>query len=143
MLLLAVLAVLQLARTPQLESSAIPVIVLQPARYPFTFVGFGDTRFTNPADNLNSNAAARRAVVDRIADEKPQFLVLNGDLVFNGDNAGDWVVYDRETEKLRSSAGRVHSTPAASITSTRIRTVRPPRFFCITVTFPVVSNSTI
>lgn len=99
-LLLAVLAGLQLVRTPQIESSAIPVIVLEPARYPFTFVGFGDTRFTNPAVKLNSNAAARRAVVDRMADEKPRFLVLNDDLVFNGDNAGDWAVYDRETEKF-------------------------------------------
>jgi Icc-related predicted phosphoesterase len=106
-LLLAVLAVLQLARMPHVESLAIPVIVLQPARYPFTFVGFGDTRFTNPVDKLNSNAAARRAMVDRIADEKPQFLVLNGDLVFNGDKAGDWAVYDRETEKLRDAGIKI------------------------------------
>jgi Icc-related predicted phosphoesterase len=106
-LLLSVLALLQLARTPQVESLAIPVIVLQPARYPFTFVGFGDTRFTNPSDKLNSNAVARRAVVDRIADEKPQFLLINGDLVFNGDNTGDWAVYDRETAKLRDAGIKI------------------------------------
>jgi acid phosphatase type 7 len=106
-LLLAVLALFQLARTPQVESLAIPVIVLQPARYPFTFVGFGDTRFTNPSDKLNSSAAARRAMVDRIADEKPQFLLINGDLVFNGDNTGDWAVYDRETEKLRNAGIKI------------------------------------
>jgi 3',5'-cyclic AMP phosphodiesterase CpdA len=105
--LLAVLAALHLAQAPQVVNSATPILVLEPPRYPFTFVGYGDTRFTNPGDALNSNAAARQALVERIADEKPQFLVINGDLVFHGGNADDWAVYDRETKKLREAGIKI------------------------------------
>ena len=69
--------------------------------YPFTFVGYGDMRFTNPADTRHSIAAVRRAEVARIAQEKPAFVVISGDLVLTGADPQDWKVFDAETAPLR------------------------------------------
>jgi len=78
-----------------------PDIVLPAPANPFTFVGYGDMRFTDPADTRHSNAAVRRAEVARIAQEKPAFVVISGDIVLTGANPQDWKVFDAETAPLR------------------------------------------
>ena len=64
---------------------------------PFTFVAFGDTRFTDPAEKVASNAKARQLIVKGIADAHPAFISVGGDITWNGNEAGDWKVYDQET----------------------------------------------
>ena len=67
------------------------------------FIVYGDIRFTDPADRHNTNPRARRALVERIAKEKPELLVMTGDIVLTGERAYDWQVYDRESEPLRDA----------------------------------------
>src|SRR5689334_2032910 len=43
-------------------------------------VAYGDVRFTDPGDTRVSNAGVRRAIVNKIADEKPDFVIFTGDL---------------------------------------------------------------
>jgi 3',5'-cyclic AMP phosphodiesterase CpdA len=92
-----------LAAPAQAQAPASPwkpdIVVSVPAA--FTFVGYGDIRFTDPADAQHSNAAARRAEIARIVEEKPAFVVISGDLVVTGSNAQDWKVFDAETAPLR------------------------------------------
>jgi len=78
-------------------------IALTPRGYPFTFIAYGDIRFTDPSDTEASNATLRTALVERIAQEKPEFLVLTGDLVMRGDDLKDWDAFDQETKPLRNA----------------------------------------
>ncbi|MFZ3211835.1 MAG: metallophosphoesterase [Terriglobales bacterium] len=80
-----------------------PDIILPAPAYPFTFVGYGDIRFTDPADTKNSNATMRRAEIARIAEEKPAFVIISGDLVLSGGSRQDWKVFDEETAPLRQA----------------------------------------
>jgi hypothetical protein len=90
------------AQDPQLASWK-PDITLPVLASPFTFVGYGDIRFTDPANTRDSSPQMRRAEVARIALEKPAFVVISGDLVLRGANSQDWNVFDRETAPLRQA----------------------------------------
>ncbi len=64
----------------------------------FRFAAFGDTRFHDPLDTEAANPAVRRALVSAIDREHPAFVSLGGDIVYVGDNAKDWKVWDTETK---------------------------------------------
>jgi hypothetical protein len=63
----------------------------------FNFVAFGDTRFHDPTDAQPANPAIRQALVAAIDKEKPVFVSIGGDVVYTGDDAKDWEVWDAET----------------------------------------------
>ncbi|HYA94815.1 MAG TPA: metallophosphoesterase [Terriglobales bacterium] len=100
---LSILFALPIALAQSPAESWKPDIVLPAPAYPFTFVAYGDTRFTNESDTQHSNAPMRRAEIARIAEEKPAFLVITGDLAFVGENAQDWKVFDEETAPWRQA----------------------------------------
>ena len=99
-LLVLTVALLASAQTQSLIAWR-PDIVLPVPAYPFTFVGYGDIRFTNPVDTRDSNPQMRQAEIARIARENPAFVLISGDLVLRGDNAQDWKVFYAETAPLR------------------------------------------
>ena len=68
---------------------------------PFRFVAYGDTRFHDPNDVEPSNPAVRVALVQEIAETHPAFICFTGDIVYNGFDANDWKVWDRETQVWR------------------------------------------
>jgi Icc-related predicted phosphoesterase len=74
-----------------------PVELQPPLKTPFRFAFFGDTRFTNPGDMNASDAAVRRTLVQAIADARPAFVSVGGDIVYHGDDAKDWRTWDAET----------------------------------------------
>jgi hypothetical protein len=85
------------APAPQLHR---PDIVVTLAQLPFKFVAYGDIRFTSPGPIRNrevSNPEARRALVTAIAEKKPAFVVITGDLVWRGPHASDWNYWEQET----------------------------------------------
>ena len=64
---------------------------------PFRFVAYGDTRFHDPKDTDAANPPVRLALVEAIADVDPAFVCFTGDIVYNGNDASDWKVWDSET----------------------------------------------
>ena len=62
---------------------------------PLVLVVYGDTRFTQRGGVVN--APARRALVDRIAAEKPAAILIGGDLVYEGSAPGDYQTFRSET----------------------------------------------
>ena len=62
---------------------------------PFTFIVYGDTRFTEREGV--ANAQARRALVERIAQEAPAAVLIGGDLVYQGSDPADYATFQRET----------------------------------------------
>src|SRR5205085_10073666 len=51
---------------------------------PLTFITYGDTRFTDPSNTTAADPKVRRWLVNRIAEEHPAAVILNGDLPLAG-----------------------------------------------------------
>jgi hypothetical protein len=73
-------------------------------------VAYGDMRFTDPANTSDTNPRARKWLVDRIAELKPDALLVSGDLPFKGGDKADWDVYRRETAPWTAEHLRVYPT---------------------------------
>ena len=67
----------------------------------FRFVALGDTRFHDPSDTEPANPAVRQALVAAIDKEHPAFISIGGDIVYSGESAKDWQVWDSETAVWR------------------------------------------
>lgn len=97
--LLAVLAALLglvcCTRTSTAQSAAVDLQVK--VSDPFRFVAYGDTRFHDPKDFDAANPPVRVALVKAIAEVNPAFICFTGDIVYNGNDADDWKVWDSET----------------------------------------------
>lgn len=74
-----------------------------PAGSPLVFIAYGDMRFTDPAEGAASSPRARRALVARVAAERPAALFLNGDVPWHGGTVDDYRVYAAETEAWREA----------------------------------------
>ncbi|HUI42295.1 MAG TPA: metallophosphoesterase [Terriglobia bacterium] len=68
---------------------------------PLKIIAYGDTRFTDPHETSATNPKVRRWLVDRIAEEKPDAVLLSGDLPWRGCYAGDYAEYGVETRIWR------------------------------------------
>ena len=77
---------------------------------PFRFVAYGDSRFHDPNDAEAANPPVRIALVRAVAAANPAFICFTGDLVFNGDDADDWKVWDNETGVWREKNIPVYPT---------------------------------
>ncbi len=75
-----------------------------------TVLVYGDMRFTDPANVDAANPAARKALVAKIAELKPDAVQLTGDVPYAGGRAADYDVYRTET-KVWKDAG-LHIYPA-------------------------------
>jgi len=71
--------------------------VPSPPGSPLVFVVYGDTRFTQRAAVVNT--VARRALVEKIASEKPAAILIGGDLVYDGSDPRDYQTYRSETSE--------------------------------------------
>jgi acid phosphatase type 7 len=79
-------------------------VKLQPQiSLPFRFVAYGDTRFTDPKNTDASNPSVRQTLVQAIADAHPAFISIGGDIAYNGYDANDWNIWDKETAVWREN----------------------------------------
>ena len=74
---------------------------------PTTLIAYGDTRFTHPDNVEPSNPRARTLLVARIAEERPDAIVISGDVPWHGGDADDYARYRIETEAWRLAGLRV------------------------------------
>lgn len=73
-------------------------------------VAYGDMRFTDPANSKGTNPRIRQYLVDKIALEKPQVLLLTGDMPYTGDKTADWEEYQKETRAWKAQSFPVFPT---------------------------------
>ena len=71
---------------------------------------YGDMRFTNPANTTDTWPGVRRWLAQRVAAERPDALVVTGDIPFHGSDAADWKVFDEEAASWRRQHLRVYPT---------------------------------
>ncbi|MGO9424241.1 MAG: metallophosphoesterase family protein [Steroidobacteraceae bacterium] len=74
---------------------------------PLVFIAYGDMRFTNPAETSASNPSVRRALVDKIAEEQPAAVFINGDLPWHG-VSDDYAQYREESRPWRLQHLRIY-----------------------------------
>lgn len=74
----------------------------------WSLIAYGDMRFTDPQNTVVTNPKVRRWLVDRIAAERPDAVLLSGDVPYDGSVENDYAVYRKETEIWRKSDLRVY-----------------------------------
>lgn len=74
---------------------------------PLVLIAYGDMRFTDSSETNASNPIARRALIARIAAERPAAVFINGDLPWHG-VAPDYDVYHEETGQWREQHLRIY-----------------------------------
>jgi predicted MPP superfamily phosphohydrolase len=75
---------------------------------PLHIVVYGDMRFTDPKETAATNPKVRRWLVDKIAAEKPDAVLLSGDVPWRGGQADDYAVYRSETQSWRDAHLRIY-----------------------------------
>jgi 3',5'-cyclic AMP phosphodiesterase CpdA len=91
----------------------------------WSMIAYGDTRFTDPANETVTNPLARRALVARIAQLHPDALLISGDLPYDGANTNDYRVFHQETAAWRDQRLRVY--PALGNHELHKEEIREPR----------------
>ena len=82
----------------------------QPRGYPFSFVGYGDIRFTDPANRDASDPERRQALVRQIAADKPDFVILElgaNDALRGLDPVAVRANLDKMIAKIQTSGAKV------------------------------------
>jgi acid phosphatase type 7 len=97
------LLVLILGATGACVAQTQPVELTTPVTTPFRFAFFSDARFTNPKNTRDSSSAIRETLVQAILQAHPSFISIGGDIVYHGDDANDWKVWDSETAVWREN----------------------------------------
>jgi Icc-related predicted phosphoesterase len=85
----------------QAPTPAEPVELKLQVSTPFHCVIYGDSRFHDPKDTQAANPPVRQTLVQAIAEANPAFISFGGDIVYNGNDADDWKVWDSETALWR------------------------------------------
>ena len=78
--------------------------------HPLRIIVYGDMRFTDPHETSATNPKVRRWLVNQIAAEKPDAVLLTGDVPWHGGQAGDYDEYRSETQIWRDA--HLHIYPA-------------------------------
>jgi hypothetical protein len=87
--------------TANLISTSGPSFMAPHVHEPTTVIVYGDQRFTDPNDTKVTNPKARRWLVQQIAQENPDAVLLNGDVPYSGEVVNDYEVYKSETKVWR------------------------------------------
>jgi len=87
------------AATFSIPDSELPI--------PLVLIAYGDMRFTDARETAATNPIARRALIAKIADEKPAAVFINGDLPWHG-VAADYDAYREETRQWREQRLRIY-----------------------------------
>jgi hypothetical protein len=110
-LVLSFLPAAQAQHSPQ-PPLAVPTFAVPgvSAEQPLKIVVYGDTRFTDTKDTIDTNPRVRQYLVQQIAQEKPDAVFMTGDLPFTGTDPADWQVYRDETASWRAGHLRIYPT---------------------------------
>src|ERR1700751_3813085 len=81
-----------------------------PVGRPLRIVVYGDMRFTDPSNTSDTQPGVRKWLAQKVAEEKPDALLLTGDMPFHGSDPNDWKIYEQETASWNAEHLRVYPT---------------------------------
>lgn len=74
---------------------------------PRSLIAYGDTRFTDPSNTTATNPKVRRWLVQQIAREAPDAVLITGDVPLAGGVKNDYAVFKSETAVWRDAHIRI------------------------------------
>jgi acid phosphatase type 7 len=89
--------------TSSLISKSGPSFRVSTVNKATTVIVYGDQRFTDPENTKVTSPKARLWLVQQITKEKPDAVLLNGDVPYSGDVVNDYEVYKAETLPWREA----------------------------------------
>jgi hypothetical protein len=100
------------AQGPGAEEEGGPTFTVTdlPVGRPLRIVVYGDMRFTNHSNTSDTQPGVRKWLAQKVAEEKPDILLLTGDMPFHGSDPADWRVYSQETAAWTQDRVRVYPT---------------------------------
>jgi acid phosphatase type 7 len=110
--LLTMVCVASVAQTPGGEQDGSPTFTVSdlPTGRPLRIVVYGDMRFTDPSNTTDTSPGVRKWLAEKVAEEKPDILLLTGDMPFHGSNPEDWKIYSQETALWTQERLRIYPT---------------------------------
>ncbi len=81
-----------------------------PVGRPLRIVVYGDMRFTDPSNTSDTKPGVRKWLAQKVGEEKPDILLLTGDMPFHGSDPADWKVYQEETALWSQERLRIYPT---------------------------------
>jgi hypothetical protein len=81
-----------------------------PQGRPLRIVVYGDMRFTDPSNTSDTQPGVRKWLAHKVGEEKPDILLLTGDMPFHGSDPADWNVYEQETALWTQEGLRIYPT---------------------------------
>ena len=81
-----------------------------PQGRPLRIVVYGDMRFTDPSNTSDTQPGVRKWLAHKVGEEKPDILLLTGDMPFRGSDPADWKVYEQETALWTQEGLRIYPT---------------------------------
>ena len=81
-----------------------------PVGRPLRIVVYGDMRFTDPSNTTDTHPGVRKWLAQKVAEERPDFMLLTGDMPFHGANPADWKIYNEEPAAWAQERLRIYPT---------------------------------
>jgi acid phosphatase type 7 len=81
-----------------------------PVGRPLRIVVYGDMRFTDPRNTSDTAPGVRKWLAQKVAEEKPDIMLLTGDMPFHGSDPADWKIYGEETAAWTQQRLRIYPT---------------------------------
>ena len=89
-------------------SALASTFFVQGVKPKITLVAYGDIRFTNPDDHDHTDPLVRQSLLKQIVQEKPDALLITGDIPYRGGNDKDWAVFDSEIKPVWDAKIRIY-----------------------------------
>ena len=95
-----------------MEDDGAPTFTVSdlPAGRPLRIVVYGDMRFTDAGNTSDTHPGVRKWLAQKVGEEKPDILLLTGDMPFHGSNPADWKIYSQETALWTQEQLRIYPT---------------------------------
>src|SRR5438270_8148662 len=77
---------------------------------PIRLIDYVDMRFTDPKITEGTNPRVRQWLAQKIGQERPQALLVTGDMPYTGEKKTDWEQYQRETASWKAAGFPVFPT---------------------------------
>lgn len=81
-----------------------------PQGRPLRVIVYGDMRFTDPRNTSDTQPGVRAWLAQKVGEEKPDVLLLTGDMPYHGSDEADWRVYQHETALWTQERLRLYPT---------------------------------
>ncbi|MGC2398536.1 MAG: metallophosphoesterase [Acidobacteriaceae bacterium] len=81
-----------------------------PLGRPLRIIAYGDMRFTDAKNTSDTAPGVRKWLAQKVGEEKPDLLLLTGDMPFHGSDANDWKIYSEETALWDQEHLRIYPT---------------------------------